>query len=182
MRYSSFCSKIPACNERSTLPSFINASQITNCTSQSVNFDLYYSLCTCRPLYYVTCACKPPSCAPSNITSFNVTCYTESSSICNYNQLDSKKVLAYNMQCYKEVIQILVSCHSWNVLSRYPQFFLFSLAFCRLHKFLQNASFFLLHVDFIKIFLRLIACLIQLIQNSDFDQILCIIYKIAFFE
>lgn len=107
VRYSSFCSKIPACNERSTLPSFINASQITNCTSQSVNFDLYYSLCTCRPLYYVTCACKPPSCAPSNITSFNVTCYTESSSICNYNQLDSKKVLAYNMQCYKEVIQIL---------------------------------------------------------------------------
>lgn len=125
VRYSSFCSKIPACNERSTLPSFINASQITNCTSQSVNFDLYYSLCTCKPLYYVTCVCKPPSCAPSNITSFNVTCYTESSSICNYKQLDSKKVLAYNMQCYKEVIQILVSYHIWNVLSIFFIFFCF---------------------------------------------------------
>ena len=109
VRYSSFCSQIPRCDERTTPPSFIKPTQAGNCSEQSLFFDSYYALCSCKLFYSMSCACKPPKCAPKNIVSFNVTCYKETSTICNYKQLNNQSVLAFNMHCYKDKIKIWVS-------------------------------------------------------------------------
>lgn len=108
VQYSSFCSKIPDCDKRPKHQNFSKPIIVQECSPQNLQYDVFYTSCRCKVFYSMLCRCVPPSCAPQNVTSFNVTCFKETSTICNYQRLDEKRTIASNMDCYRNVIQI------WN--------------------------------------------------------------------